>query len=87
MALVLFGDGDDEPEVGPDELVERGLVPLLDPLGEFDLLLGRQERGLPDLLEILVQHPLTAGDVHWRFLRVRVGTCGPEAECRLGRPG
>ena len=48
--------------------MERELVALLDLLGELDLLVGRQERDLPDLLEILVQHPLTAGDVHRRFV-------------------
>ena len=51
-----------------EELVQRELVTLLDLLREVDLLVGGQERDLPDLLEILVQHPLTAGDVHRRFV-------------------
>src|SRR5690606_16446289 len=66
LALVLLRDGDDEAEVGPDELVERDLVALLDPACELDLLLRREQGDLPDLLEVLVEHPLGAGHVHGR---------------------
>ena len=37
---------------------------LLDALGEVHFLLRLQQGDLPDLLEVLVQHALLAGDVH-----------------------
>src|SRR5690606_21077715 len=75
LALVLLRDGDDEAEVGADELVEGRRVALFDPAGELDLLLGLEQGDLPNLLEVLVQHALLAGDVH----RSRCGGWGSGA--------
>src|SRR5690606_29804039 len=64
LALVLLRHRDDEPEVGADELVQRLLIPLLDPLRELHFLLRSEQLNLTDLIEILVQHPLLSGYVH-----------------------
>ena len=64
LTLVPLGHGDDEAEVRAHHLVERLLVALLDAHRQLDLVVGRQERDLTDLLEILVQHPLGTGDIH-----------------------
>ncbi len=55
LILVLLGDGNHEAQIGLRELFERFLVPFLDSLGEFHLLLDRDELLLADLLQILVQ--------------------------------
>ena len=63
LVLILFGDGDHETQVGFRELLECFLIPLLDPLGEFHLLLDRDELLLADLLQVLVQRgALAVGD-------------------------
>src|SRR5690606_29672129 len=64
LPLVLLRHRDDEAEVGADKRVERRRVALLDPAGEFDLLLRLEQGDLPNLLEVLVQQALLAGDVH-----------------------
>ena len=51
MALVLLGDRDDEAEVRVHHPVLRGLVSALDPLGQRDLLLRREQRVAPGLVE------------------------------------
>jgi hypothetical protein len=51
LALVLLRDRDDEPQVRVDHALLRPEVALLDPLRELDLLVGRQERIAPDLVE------------------------------------
>ena len=50
-ALVLLRDRDDEPEVRVDHPVLGGEVAALDPLGEVDLLGGRQQPVAADLVE------------------------------------
>ena len=63
LILVLFGDGDHEPQVRLGEFLQRLLVSFLDPLGEFHLLLDRDELLLADLLQVLVQRrALAVGD-------------------------
>jgi hypothetical protein len=64
LPLILFGDRHHEAQVGPHEAMEGLGVALPDALGEVDLHGRRQERNLADLLEVLVQHALLAGDVH-----------------------
>ena len=73
LVLVLLGDRHHEPEVAPDHLVHCRLVAGLDPLRQLHLLLGRQERERPDLLEVLVQHLLAAGHEHGGVGSKRVG--------------
>src|SRR5439155_1526883 len=58
LVLVFLGDGDDEPEVGADQLVQRLLVLRLDALGQRDLFLARNQRILADLAEVLIQRSL-----------------------------
>src|SRR2546428_242828 len=53
-AYIFLGDADDQAQVGLDEAALRFLVALLHALGQVDLLLGGEERDLPDLLEV---HP------------------------------
>ena len=55
LVLVLLGHGNHEPEVRFRKFFEGFLVAFLDPLGEFHLLLHRDELLLADLLQILVQ--------------------------------
>ena len=55
LVLVLFGNGDDEAEVGPGEFLEGPLVTLADALGELDFLLDGDEFFLADFLQVLVQ--------------------------------
>lgn len=63
LILVLLGHRNHEPEVRLGKFLECLLVSLLDPLGEFHLLLDRDELLLADLLQILVQRSaLTVGD-------------------------
>ncbi len=49
---VALRDRDDEAQVGLDHLRLRGHVAALDPLGQIDLLIGGQERHLPDLAQV-----------------------------------
>jgi hypothetical protein len=49
---VRLCDRDDEPEIGLDHLPLRRPVPALDPLRQVDLLVGRQQRHLPDLAQV-----------------------------------
>ena len=51
VPLVPLGDRDDEAQVRVDHPLLRLEVAALDPLGELDLLLGRQERIAADLVE------------------------------------
>jgi hypothetical protein len=51
VALVLLRDRDDEAEIRVDHQVLRLAVATLDPLGELDLLLGRQQLVAADLVE------------------------------------
>src|SRR5215217_222220 len=51
LVSVVLGDGDDEPQVGLDHLLLGVEVAALDALGEIDLLLGREEPDLPDVLQ------------------------------------
>ena len=44
--LVFLGHGDDEAEVALDQLLQRLLVARADPLGDGDLLLGREQRSM-----------------------------------------
>src|SRR5437773_8103010 len=53
--LVFLGHGDDEPEVGAHQLVQRLRVALLDPLGQRHLLLAGDQRTLADLPQVLVE--------------------------------
>ena len=63
LILVLLGHRNHKPEVRLGKFLECLLVSLLDPLGEFHLLLDRDELLLADLLQILVQRSaLTIGD-------------------------
>ena len=55
LILVLFGHGHHEAQVGFGELFERFLVSFLDSLGEFHLLLDRDELLLADFLQVFVQ--------------------------------
>ena len=50
MPLVALRDRDDQAQVRVDHLILRLEIPALDPLGELDLLLLRQQRVAPDLL-------------------------------------
>src|SRR6266566_8277658 len=49
---VRLRDRDDEAQVGLDHLCLRAHVAALDALGEVDLLIGGQERHLPDLAQV-----------------------------------
>src|SRR5690606_6407189 len=64
LSLILLCDGDDETEVCSSELVERLLVALLYASRQVYFFIWREERNLADLLEILIQHPLLARDIH-----------------------
>ena len=52
---ITLGVGDDEAEIGLDQLFERGLVVLLHALSELALALRREARHTCDLLQIVVQ--------------------------------
>ena len=54
-ALVLLGDRDDEAQVRVDHAVLGGEVAALDPLGEVDLLVGREQPVAADLVEEQLQ--------------------------------
>src|SRR3954447_19199736 len=51
LVSVVLRDGDDEPQVGLDHLLLRVEVAALDPLGEIDLLLRREQTDLADVLQ------------------------------------
>ena len=57
---VAARDGDDEAQVGLDQLVLRLHVPALDALGQRDLLLGREQRHLADLAQVHAHGSLLA---------------------------
>src|SRR6185312_16133975 len=48
MPLVLLRDRDDEPEIRVDHALLRLAIAPLDPLGELDLLLRREQRMAAD---------------------------------------
>jgi len=58
LVLVFLGHGDDEPEVGAHQLVQRLRVALLDPLGQRHLFLAGDQRILADLPQVLVERSL-----------------------------
>ena len=51
LVSVVLRDGDDEPKVGLDHLLLGVEVAALDPLGEIDLLLRREQTDLADVLQ------------------------------------
>jgi hypothetical protein len=51
-AQVALRDRDDEPQVRLDHLRLGAHVAALDPLGQVDLLVGGQQRHLPDLAQV-----------------------------------
>ena len=55
LVAVVLRDRDDQPQVGLDHLLLGVEVAALDPLGEVDLLLGRQQAHLADVLEEQLQ--------------------------------
>ncbi len=55
LVAVALRDRDHEPQVRPRHVVLRVEVPALDPLGQVDLLRGRQQRGRGDPVEELLQ--------------------------------
>jgi hypothetical protein len=54
-AQVRLGNRNDQPEVRLDHLGLRPHVPTLDALGQVDLLVGREQRHLPDLAQVETQ--------------------------------
>ena len=50
---VALGDADHQAQVGQGELLQRRGVPGLDPLRQLHLLLGRQQRDVVDVLQVL----------------------------------
>src|SRR5690606_14719815 len=64
LSLILLCDGDDETEVCSSERVERLLVALRYASRQVYCFIWREERNLADRLEILIQHPLLARDIH-----------------------
>src|SRR5205085_7212697 len=52
---ITFGVGDDEAEVGLDQLFDRGLVVLLHTPTELALALRSETRNLRDLVKVLVE--------------------------------
>src|SRR5690606_2886229 len=71
LVLVLLGYGDDEAEVGADELVERFLIADADGLGQLHLVLAVEQRVRADLLEVLIEGALI---VHTLACRVEAHT-------------
>ncbi len=59
----------DQPQVGLDHVLARGLVAPLDLAGKFDLLLARQKRGLPDLAQVDLDARIAVVRVHTSALQ------------------
>ena len=55
LILIFLGDGHDEAEVRPNELVETLLVALPDLLGKADFLIARDQRIRADVAEVLIE--------------------------------
>ena len=63
LVLVLLGYRYDKTQVGADEFVQCGLLSLVDALGEFHLLVDRNEFFTADFLKILLERrALAVGD-------------------------
>src|SRR4029077_4367636 len=58
LVLIFLGDGDDEAQVGANELVQRLLFAALDALGQRDLFLARDQGVLADLAQVLIERSL-----------------------------
>jgi hypothetical protein len=59
----MLTDRDDEAQVRLDHLLLRDQVAALDALGEADLLVGGEQRHLPDLAQVLAQRVEAGLDV------------------------
>ena len=57
LVLIFLGDGNDEAQVRPDELVERFLVFQADPLRERNFLFAGDERIDADVTKVLIERP------------------------------
>ena len=51
-ALIVAGDFHDQAQIGPDHLLARLRVALLDAPGQFDLLFRRQQRRLTNFAQV-----------------------------------
>ncbi len=77
-ADVLLGDRDHQSEVGLGQPVLGVLVPLLDQLGQVDLVLGLQQRDPADLLEVHPNRVVQGDGIGFRRQHIFVGLLGIE---------
>src|SRR2546421_6685870 len=96
LVLVFLGYGDDEPEVGADELVQRLFVAALDALGQRDLFLARDQGILADLAQVLIERSfvergaLRCVQLHGLTLQARTTLANDRTEpvpANIGQPG
>ena len=93
LVAVVLGDRDDQAQVRLDHLLLRRVVAALDALGELDLLGGRQQRHLADVLEEelervrrdLARFGLEVEAAPPRRARPRPRCGAPRAPCRTRR--